>query len=193
MKSNIVETCLRRTKSFCLPILILIFFVGCTQHKPVTPKTNIPVNFTTFEISYHSGWIGSLSFLIDSEKVYFFRPQLTIDSKILYGVIPDSIFHRIDSLILRIKNDTSLQRNKDRGCIDCSEMAAKIISKNDTLRIHQQGPFDPEYNALLNIIQSFLEHRNHKSINCLEFWETNLVGISRPTRRFLEREMRKSD
>jgi hypothetical protein len=111
--------------------LFTVFVLSCD----IKRKPNYPKNFISLEISYTDGWTKAISFLVDSNGV-FFSPA-TSDS-IKYGILPDSVFEVINTSLAKVINDSAVT-SKDDGCVDCSVLAMKMITKIDTLNIHQVG------------------------------------------------------
>lgn len=174
-------------KSVLLLLLVLLLW-GCFKKENKVVQHFKQKHFTTFEISYMSGWIGQFSFLVDSDKIYISPAS---SGEIRYGILPDSIFNIIDSTFLMIMKDSSLRSNLIENCIDCSETAIKIVSKNDTIRIHQKGQNSAALGPLINTIELFLDSGRHRSINNYpQYLETSeLLDLTwRPIQRFLEME-----
>jgi hypothetical protein len=111
--------------------------------------------------------------------------EFYFNNRMHYGILPDPLFCRIDSIFLRIIKDTSI-KSIEGDCIDCEEIAIKAIVKNDTFRINQKGHIHKEILPLIELIQVFLEKGKHRSIDRWPpYLETNrLIVPIRPTIRF---------
>jgi hypothetical protein len=151
---------------FILDIILLsTLMISCTER----PKSkSVSKNFTTLEISFSDGWGNASSFLIDSNKMYF-SPS-TLDS-VRYGILPDSVFNVINTSILKIVDDTTVN-SKDDGCVDCSLLAMKAIIKGDTLKIYQVGVISNILSHISESLQTFIRKSDHSVIHSVLFLET---------------------
>jgi hypothetical protein len=131
---------------------ILIAIASCNTKQNVVKQK---ISFDKFEISYTNGWTENFSYLVDSNKIFFF-PTTT---GVYYGSIPDSIFSTIDSVAYRIINDSSINFRIHR-CYDCRELAFKIIKNKDTIRLYQSWEIDSIFGKLIAQLTEFKATKN---------------------------------
>jgi hypothetical protein len=144
--------------------LIVALLFSCSDK----PKPGYPKNFVSLEISYTDGWTTAISFLVDSNGV-FFSPA-TSDS-IKYGIMPDSTFDIINISLGKIENDSTVT-SRDDGCVDCSVLAMKAIFKTDTLTIRQVGEISPPLWTLVQTLKDFVGKSRHSLTHSVLFLET---------------------
>ena len=159
------------------PITILALFAIFTLSCKDKPKPKHPKNFISLEISYTDGWTTALSFLVDSNGV-FFSPA-TSDS-IKYGILPDSILEIINASLLEIRNDKTI-KSKDDGCLDCPVLAVKAIILNDTLNVHQVGEISPRLWALMQTLKEFVGKPGYSRLHSVLFLQTREVVSAPPS------------
>lgn len=144
---------------FTARFILIAFFAYSCSHKrhPVAALSK----FTSFEIAYTNGWTKGFALYVDSNKI-FFSPQAA--EKVKYGLLPDSLFQPIDSLVLNITSD-ALTKSTNGGCVDCSIVAIQAIAGNDTFNIQQVGKIDVSFWPIIKKLEYFLDSGNHTSIH----------------------------
>ena len=138
-------------------VALICCLLGCARH---SEKHAAEKNFESFEMSYSNGWTINLSFLVDSNKIYF-SPKESDTS--VYGILPDSIFLLIDSVCSEMVHNNIISKNS--GCLDCPVMAVRVITKKDTIQAKQTGDIDHIFLALIKNMQDFLHSGKHSLIN----------------------------
>lgn len=156
---------------FAHSLLLLMLGNGCTTQEVVTPPA-----FKSFEISYHGGWIGYFSLLVDSNKQYTTYCGL---SNTCSGVLPDSIFNQIDETYLNILSDSSMHHKGER-CDDCSRLALEIVRKTDTILIVQEGDLHPKFMSTIKLLQTFLNSAKHSDTSGLFLMKTATLIATPP-------------
>ncbi len=153
---------------FLLQIFLTILVFGCTSKKNQDMshlKTN---GFEYFEMSYRGGWIGGFSFRADTNNI-FFSPQKW--DTVRYGILPDNIFHLIDTTLMILQNDTTIKSNYNY-CDDCDLIALKAIKGQDTIEIFQVGEISMPFKRFINEIEPFLDNAKHQYFNAFMTLET---------------------
>jgi len=140
-------------KHYILCLFSVFVLLSCRQKENPKPAH---ASFSYFELSYESGGHYRFSFCVDSTRI-FFLPQLAQpreNNKIKYGLLPDSIYGNIDTLVRNLKKISS----HDPGsayCHDCAETSIKIITGKDTVKIYQAGRIDVSIDRLIQQLISF--------------------------------------
>lgn len=160
-------------KSIVLTIVLTLLLFCCTDKRE---EAKTPRRFTSFEIGYSNGWTTGISFLVDSNKI-FFSPQKS--NLVKYGVVPDSIFLVIEAAFQKTVADTTI-KSRDRSCEDCSEFVLQAIIGHDTINIHQRGQIDSTFTSLVKTIQNFTESTSHPIIRIQLFLESQKIAFPPP-------------
>ncbi len=141
---------------------------GC-EVKSDQPK---PSNhFNSFEISYTDGWRKHFSFFLDSNKIYFSPGETNMT---YYGILPDTIFKTIDSVVFKIRYDTTI-KSKNNDCADCSVAAIKIIAKSDTIRISQAGDIDKIILTCIKFLEDLIDSNRAQNFKGLVVLQTRAI------------------
>ena len=142
--------------------LFVIILTACTSKQKKSINKKEESHFSYFELSYKGDWFGGFSFLVDTNKIFFFPstlPQISGD-KIKYGILPDSLFQAIDSTITQIRTLQSLNPDSTY-CFDCSEVSIKAILNSDTIRLYQAGIIN---DTIWNLIEKLMSDCETKSV-----------------------------
>jgi hypothetical protein len=145
-------------------LFLLIFCCNCHSKKTSAPTTAKPLSHDKmdyFELSYRGGWEGGLSFCVDSSKIFFF-PQMaqSVEGSVTkYGLLPDSLFDHINSLIPRLRQIPS-QKPDSLYCYDCPEISIRAVNGADTLRLFLAGDADTSIWLLIERLADY--ERNSK-------------------------------
>jgi hypothetical protein len=162
------------TRKIILPVFLIVFLYSCTTRDH---EYDYASRFKSFEISYTTGWNKGFSFLVDSNKIYFLKQR---PDTLCYGILPDSIFRRIDSVFIKIRPDTFV-KSKRIECIDCPVVAIQAVKNNDTIRMNQYGEnINKIFYSLVDSLQFFLDHSKHQKIRTFLYFETENVTSPLP-------------
>ncbi len=155
--------------------IVLVLFGGCASEMQ---QAEISSNIGMFEMSYTNGWGKNFSCVVDSNKIYLIAVK---PDTIYYGILPDSIFVLLDSCFLKIKANSHI-RSHDSGCVDCSIVAVKFVSKKkgDTIHINQTGDINTNFQPVIYAMQNLIERGVHSRINSTMFLETQRIILPLP-------------
>jgi hypothetical protein len=149
-----------------LSSIILLF--GC--HEDLSKKNaKLSPSFKSFEMSYTNGWLGSFSFFIDTNKV-FFAPKY--QDSVFYGVVPDSIFAIVDLSFQHIKKDRKNLKDIIENCSDCDDIAVETIIGSDTLRFRQRGKINNVFARLIKPLRNYIDSNKQSSLHAYMFFNT---------------------
>jgi hypothetical protein len=135
-----------------------------------------------FELSYLGGWQGSLSFCVDSNRIFFFPRLLqSIEGNTTkYGLLPDSVYNHINSVISHLKLIHS-QDPDSLYCYDCSEVSIKTINGTDTMRLFLAGDIDSVTWDLIRRLEKYEKDSKSKELTTAYFFlETQRDLIKMP-------------
>jgi hypothetical protein len=145
-------------------LLLLCLCNACSNRQVLPGGKAAEKQFSYFEMSYRGGWIGGFSFCLDSNR-QFFSPSLYLihpGDSIKYGVLPDTLQQKIDTLVALLEKDTALH-SRYHPCDDCSSVAIKVATPGDTIRVFQTGEISAPLLAVILELDSFLlrPHQKH--------------------------------
>jgi hypothetical protein len=155
-----------------LIISAVVLFASCSNEKP--DKSIAPPNFTTYEVSYNGELNGTLSFYVDSTRV--FLATMKFQDTLYFGILPDSIIATINKSVYEILNDSSLARQGPK-CYDCSSISILMTIGKDTIRHLQKTTqlsdrFYPMIDAILEHIRSGNSNKKFSPLVWFSLFET---------------------
>ena len=153
---------------FILAVSLLMIY-GCVnnQKQAVEPKVR-KANFDYFEISYRGGWIGNLSFRVDSNKIYLSSDGHRV---VKYGILPDSIYNSINTIVYSIQPDTIIKLHDD-NCTDCSSLAINVKIEQDTIQVFQHRVISNSFVTIVRQLNSFISNSKHNYVNAYMYLPT---------------------
>ncbi len=171
-------------------ITLCCFLFSCTPKAKV--KEVFKPGFTNFEVTFGGfdmeGGMGQYSFALDSNKSFFVMSDK--GRRVNYGILPDSVFKRIDSLIVKMisKKDTMIDESNFSHCGLTRYYAVVIKFKNDSLKItHWDLYREPLIYPLDRIIQKYTSSLPQQAGGGeVAEWETFRMMVPHPTQKFME-------
>ncbi|MBL7748219.1 MAG: hypothetical protein JNM19_12360 [Chitinophagaceae bacterium] len=168
-------------KPYFLPlILIATFLYSCKQESNSTIQPD-KKGFSWFELSYKGGWTGQLSFCVDSNRIFFF-PSLTkqIDGEtVKYGLLPDSIFKKVDTLTWELKSIPSLNPDSNY-CDDCAEVSIMAITGIDTIRVFMEGNINDRTRRLIEQLEAYKKSSTLHQLAVAYFYLATMKDVLSP-------------
>jgi hypothetical protein len=113
--------------------------------------------FKYFEMSYKDGWVSSFSFSVDSNNIFFTQGKF---DTVYYGILPDTLSRRIDSVLSIVQKDTSIHSNNEK-CDDCTVVSIIASTGVDTLKLIQHGRISRTLFSLTEPIRKFIDSNKH--------------------------------
>jgi hypothetical protein len=133
--------------------ILLIIGSACQEKTRDNQK-----GFKTFEMAYTNGWTKSFELLVDSNKIYFIPDGF----KIKYGILPDSVFDKVNALCQKLKSTQSIITNRI-GCIDCAIISVEVVNKGDTIKFTQTDNMGV-FLDMINSVQEYVDSNDHHDI-----------------------------
>ncbi len=161
-------------------ILIATFLYSCKQEN----SSNTPPDkkgFSWFELSYKGGWMGELSFCVDSNRIFFFPSLIkqTDGETVKYGLLPDSIFKKVDTLTRQLKSIRSLNPDSNY-CDDCAEVSIMAITRTDTTRVFMAGDINDRTGKLIEQLEAYKKSSTLHQLAVTYFYLATMKDVLPP-------------
>ncbi len=128
-----------------------------------------------FGISYDQVLGGSFSFIVDTNKIYFYNDNLEYT---YYGTLPDSIFASIDSLAFILVNNKL--HNIPDECYDCAKVAIQVITKVDTFNAKQFSYIDVQIWKKIGTLKKLKYYTPTSKLYGLTYFSTRNIITQMP-------------
>ncbi len=162
---------------FILAVSLLMIY-GCVnnQKQAVEPKVR-KASFDYFELSYFNGSGVSLSFRVDSNRIFFLPTHW---DSLKYGILPDSIFYSIDTTVYLLQNNT-ITKSINKFCHDCPSLALNVKTGQDTIKVFQDGRIDKRLWKVVKQLEFFADSVGHNYTSAFMRLETmeKLIPITK--------------
>jgi len=168
-------------KQYFLPLILIAAFLHSCKQENTSITQPEKKRFSWFELSYKGGWTGHLSFCVDSNRIFFFPSLIKqIDGEtVKYGLLPDSIFKKVDTLTRQLKSIRSFNPDSNY-CDDCTEVSIMAITGNDTTRVFMAADINDRTWKLIEQLEAYKETATLHQLAVSYFYLTTMKDVLSP-------------